>query len=187
MHVSIYVSLCMCLYLCVSIYVSTDFTFWVKPHGSLHTCIYLRVYVCICLRLYVCLCLCVYRLDLLTLTTWYFESMHLSTGWRWCTGRLKLQDSFRKRAANYRALLQKLTYKDKASYASLPPCMCLQTNICIYICVDRLDLLTLTIWQIPLKILHPRTPPNAETQISRYKFKFNQNLNLNFTARYRDI
>jgi len=36
------------------------------------------------------------------------------TGWRRC---LKLQVSFRKRARNYRALLQKMTYKDKASYA----------------------------------------------------------------------
>jgi len=29
---------------------------------------------------------------------------------------------FRKRATNYRALLQKMTYEDKESYDSLPPC-----------------------------------------------------------------
>ena len=28
----------------------------------------------------------------------------------------------RKRATNYRALLQKMTYEDKASYDSTPPC-----------------------------------------------------------------
>ena len=36
------------------------------------------------------------------------------TGWRRCTRRLKLQVSFRKRATNHRALLRKITYKDKA-------------------------------------------------------------------------
>jgi len=34
----------------------------------------------------------------------------------------KLQVIFRKRATNYRALLQKMIYKDKASHGSLPPC-----------------------------------------------------------------
>jgi len=33
-----------------------------------------------------------------------------------------LQVIFRKRATNYRALLRKMTYKDKASYDSTPPC-----------------------------------------------------------------
>jgi len=40
------------------------------------------------------------------------------------------------------------------------------------------------IWQIPLKLLHPRNPPHPETQIPRYKFKWNQDLNLNL---YREI
>ena len=44
------------------------------------------------------------------------------TGWRRCIGCLKLQVSFRKRATNYGALLQKMTHKDKASYGSVPPC-----------------------------------------------------------------
>jgi len=33
----------------------------------------------------------------------------------------KLQVIFRKRATNHRVLLQKMTYKDKASYGSSPP------------------------------------------------------------------
>jgi len=45
------------------------------------------------------------------------------TGWRRCIGCLKLQVSFCKRATNRRALLQKETYTDKASYGSLPPCI----------------------------------------------------------------
>jgi len=44
------------------------------------------------------------------------------SGWRTCKGYLKLQVTFRKRATNYRALLWKMTCKDKASYASWPPC-----------------------------------------------------------------
>jgi len=47
---------------------------------------------------------------------------YTDTGWRRPIGCLKLQVIFRKRATNYRALLQKMTYKDKASYDSTPPC-----------------------------------------------------------------
>jgi len=35
-----------------------------------------------------------------------------------------LQVIFRKRATSYRALLRKMTYEDKASYDSTPPCIC---------------------------------------------------------------
>jgi len=47
---------------------------------------------------------------------------HLRTGWQRPVGYLKLQVIFRKRATNYRALLRNMTYKDKASYGSSPPC-----------------------------------------------------------------
>jgi len=43
--------------------------------------------------------------------------------WRRSTGCLQLQVSFRKRANNYRALWQKMTCENKASYASSPPYM----------------------------------------------------------------
>jgi len=45
-----------------------------------------------------------------------------STGWQRPIGCLKLQVIFRKRATNHRALLRKMTYEDKASYDSTPPC-----------------------------------------------------------------
>ena len=38
-------------------------------------------------------------------------------------GSPKLQIIFHKRATTYRALLRKMTYKDKGSYESSPPCM----------------------------------------------------------------
>jgi len=41
-----------------------------------------------------------------------------ATGWRTCIGWI----SFGKRAAQNRALLRKMTYKNKASCASSPPC-----------------------------------------------------------------
>jgi len=45
----------------------------------------------------------------------------LCTGWRRLTGSPKLQIIFHKRATKCRSLLQKMTYKDKASYESSPP------------------------------------------------------------------
>jgi len=44
------------------------------------------------------------------------------TGWRRSIGCLKLQVSFPSRPTNYRALLWRMTYKDKASYGSSPLC-----------------------------------------------------------------
>ena len=44
------------------------------------------------------------------------------TGWRRLIGSPKLQIIFHKRATKYRSLLRKMTYKDKGSYESSPPC-----------------------------------------------------------------
>ena len=52
-----------------------------------------------------------------------YESIVSCAGWPRLIGCLKLQVIFRQRATNYRALLRKITYKDKASYDSTPPCM----------------------------------------------------------------
>ena len=48
--------------------------------------------------------------------------MILGTGWRRPMGCLKLRVFSRKNATNYTAPLQKMTYKDKASYDFTPPC-----------------------------------------------------------------
>jgi len=45
------------------------------------------------------------------------------TGWRRLIGSPKLQIIFHKRATKYRSLLRKMTYKDKGSYESSPPCI----------------------------------------------------------------
>jgi len=50
-------------------------------------------------------------------------------------GCLKLQVISHKRANNYRALLRKMTYKDKASHDSTPPCThpCTSRTLYLYI------------------------------------------------------
>jgi len=45
-----------------------------------------------------------------------------TTGCRRLTGSPKLQIIFHKRATKYRSILKKMTYKDKGSYQSSPPC-----------------------------------------------------------------
>jgi len=72
------------------------------------------------------------------LQTQFAEPASSHTGWRRCIGCLKLQVSFRKRVADYRALLRKMTYKDKASYASSPSCSHTHTththtHVCMYV------------------------------------------------------
>jgi len=47
---------------------------------------------------------------------------------------LRLQVIFRKRASNYRALLRKMTCKDKASYGSSPPCECITYVRRVHMC-----------------------------------------------------
>ena len=47
----------------------------------------------------------------------------IHTGWRRLIGSPKLQIIFHKRATKYRSLLRKITYKDKGSYESSPPCI----------------------------------------------------------------
>ena len=49
-------------------------------------------------------------------------SVCVVTGWRRLIGCLKLQVIFHQRSTNSRALLRKMTYKDKASYDSTPTC-----------------------------------------------------------------
>jgi len=56
------------------------------------------------------------------------------TGWRRLIGSPKLQIIFHKRATKYRSLLQKMTYKDKGSYESSPPCIHMCNIYCIHMC-----------------------------------------------------
>ena len=50
------------------------------------------------------------------------ERLPLDKGWRWCIGCLKLHNFSIQRTTNYKALVQKMTYTDEASYGPPPPC-----------------------------------------------------------------
>ena len=68
---------------------------------------------------------------------WWSVPASASTGWRRLIGSPKLQIIFQKRATKYKLLLRKLTYKDKGSYESSPPCIH-QTNLEWQRCIRRL-------------------------------------------------
>jgi len=59
-------------------------------------------------------------------------------GWRRLIGCLKLQVIFCKRATKYRALLRKMTCKDKAPCDSTPPCTHSYISCDLFICVATL-------------------------------------------------
>jgi len=52
----------------------------------------------------------------------YVKRIWLNTAWRRLIGSLKLQISLQKRATRYISILRKMTYKDKGSCESSPPC-----------------------------------------------------------------
>ena len=72
-----------------------------RHHSSLHLCVFSKFRSVKCV---------------------YIFLSFLITGWRRLIGSPKLQVIFHKRATKYRSLLRKMTYKDKGSYESLPPC-----------------------------------------------------------------
>ena len=80
------------------------------------------VFVCVC----VCVCACVGVCEGLKkfwrafpdLPDEVSNSCEIIGSGRRCIGCVKLQVSFRTRATYYRALLRKITYRDKVSYAS---------------------------------------------------------------------
>ena len=60
--------------------------------------------------------------------------------WRRLIGCLELQVIFGKRATKYTALLQKMTYEDKASYDSTPPSMVARhSNMVVRLAVVSVD------------------------------------------------
>jgi len=71
---------------------------------------------------------------------WRVSLFHVSirgTGWRRLKGSPKLQIIFHKRAIKYRSLLQKMTYKDKGSCESSPPCAAIYCFVCVCVLSRR--------------------------------------------------
>ena len=104
--------------------------------------IYINIYMCVCVREWCYIphhilayqygkkCSNMKRDVVITLCA---TECKYGTGWRRLIGCLKLQIIFHKRATSHRALLRKMTYKDKACYASSPPSICIRTYTHTYI------------------------------------------------------
>ena len=92
----------------------------------MHMCHLTHSFVCrdsfICVMLFIHMCDMTHSYTWHDVLFWLLTSSEETTGWRRLRGCLKLQVIFCKRATNYRALLRKVTHKDKPSYASSPPC-----------------------------------------------------------------
>ena len=87
-----------------------------RIHAHTHTCTHhTHAYIHTVIRLLSHTCVC--------LSHTYKHSPCLATGWRRPIACLISWITFRKLATNYRALLREMTYKDKASYGSSPPCI----------------------------------------------------------------
>jgi len=56
--------------------------------------------------------------------------VYIATGWRRLIESPKLQIIFHKRATKCKALLRKMTYSDKGSYKSSPPCTHSESTVC---------------------------------------------------------
>ena len=78
-------------------------------------------------------CACIYKYTHIYVFKQYHD--YTDTGWRRLIGSPKLQIIFHKRATKYRSLLRKMTYQDKGSYESSPPC----TKTCVCVCIYTHD------------------------------------------------
>ena len=127
-----YVSVCtyLCIYMHIRIYLYTH----IYIHMVLYTCVHIDdahtscsvcrsmcCSVCCSVCCGVCRSVCCSMMHLMCIYICIY--IHLAhTGWRRLMGSPKLQITFHKRATKYRSLLRKMTYKDKGSYESSPPC-----------------------------------------------------------------
>ena len=76
------------------------------------------------------------RIDRWQKTTYQY----IDTGWRRLIRSPKLQIIFHKRATKNRSLLREMTYKDKGSYESLPPCSSTSTRTNAYIAKRKIPI-----------------------------------------------
>ena len=118
-------------------------------HIYMYKTLHIRMqrYIYICIRIHTSKSTYVYR-DIYSYTEIFLhlhtyihiyiqrECVRGDTGWRRLIESPKLQIIFHKRATKYRSLLRKMTYKDKGSYESSPPCTKdMQKYIYLLMCV----------------------------------------------------
>jgi len=112
------------IYICIHIYL------------HMHMYIHIHIYIYIYIYIYTCIHVCIHTYIYIDTNMCQCIYIYTSTGWRRLIGSPKLQIIFHKRATKYRAILQKMTYKDKGSYESSPPCTyrCMHSYIYVYMC-----------------------------------------------------
>jgi len=94
LHFNVYIHMCMYI---IQFYNSIESQYT----SYMYKYIYVHIYIYISMHIHICV----------------YISFHSTT-----LSKVKLQVVFCKRATNYRALLREMTYKDKTSYWSSPPC-----------------------------------------------------------------
>jgi len=112
---------CMCVDLFVSVHISVACAY------GICTCVFMYVYTYLCHK--VCIHVCIY----ISMSKSVYSRMYIHTGWRRLIESPKLQIIFHKRATKYRSLLRKMTYKDKGSYESSPPCIYVTKCVFMYV------------------------------------------------------
>jgi len=99
---------------------------WIRVYVGINTSLRIHVHMCMWIRIYVYAYLHVWII---------YMNTYIRTGWQSLIGSLKLQITFHKRATRYTSLLRKMTYKDKRSYESSPPCSVTRLCVFTYKCV----------------------------------------------------
>jgi len=114
---------------------STPLVFSWLHQSSCASCIY--IYICKSIEMYGQTH--IFKNETQKRNTGDLHSLDFATGWRRLIESPKLQIIFHKRATKYRSLLRKMTYKDKASYESSPPCIDCKSLLarCLYTCIGR--------------------------------------------------
>jgi len=115
MYMCVCACVCVCKYVCVCLCVSAcvHCAYLCKSvSGMCVTC------VCVCERERGRESVCVIHRYVLSTR----QNAPIDTGWLRCIGCLKLQSLPEKRATNYGAISREMTYENKATYASSPPC-----------------------------------------------------------------
>jgi len=133
LHISTYIYMYVHISICIYIYLHTStytYIYIQRPADIFNTervCVYLHISICIYIYLHISTYIYIY-LPISTFRDLYpyiyiGRSLDVGTGWRRLIGSPKLQIIFHKKATKYRSLLRNMTYQDKGSYESSPPCI----------------------------------------------------------------
>jgi len=116
----------LCIHLYVCIYISINM--WICIYINMYK--HVNMYICKYIYTYICIHIFPRARTYIHLYVWIRRWLVSDTGWRRLIGCLKLQVIFRKKASNYRSLLRKMTYIDKASYDSID--LSVYQFVCLY-------------------------------------------------------